>query len=78
MTGEPIAAVKLASAKVYDQIVDRAAQAFQRWRTVPPPARGEVVRQIGPALRRHKADLGLLITSRRARSAPRAWARCRR
>ena len=29
---------------------------------VPPPARGEVVRQIGLALRDQKADLGLLIT----------------
>ena len=29
---------------------------------VPPPRRGEVVRQIGAALRARKADLGLLVT----------------
>ena len=38
------------------------AQAFRTWRMVPPPARGEVVRQIGAALRARKADLGLLVT----------------
>ena len=38
------------------------AEAFQSWRLVPPPRRGEVVRQIGAALRARKADLGLLVT----------------
>src|SRR5262249_5853417 len=42
--------------------VARAEVAFRSWRSVPPPRRGEVVRQIGAALRAHKADLGLLVT----------------
>ena len=59
-TGEPIARVMMASPQVYDQIVDEAAGAFLKWRKVPAPARGEVVRLVGLALRDQKADLGLL------------------
>ena len=61
-TGQPIGRVVMASAEDYDRIVDRAIEAFEEWRMVPPPARGEMVRRIGLALRRQKADLGLLIT----------------
>src|SRR3954452_4995306 len=61
-TGEPIARVLTASAADYDAIVDRAGEAFRAWRLVPPPRRGEVVRQLGEALRAAKKDLGLLVT----------------
>ena len=61
-TGKPIARVVMASPEVYGQVVDRAAETFLKWRKVPAPARGEVVRRIGLAIRDHKADLGLLIT----------------
>jgi aldehyde dehydrogenase (NAD+) len=61
-TGDSLARVVMASSEVYDRVVDEASEAFRAWRTVPPPARGEVVRRIGMALREHKADLGLLIT----------------
>ena len=50
------------SPEEYDRVVDRASEAFRSWRMVPPPRRGEVVRQIGEALRARKADLGLLVT----------------
>ena len=36
--------------------------AFETWRNVPAPNRGEVVRQIGLALREHKEDLGKLVS----------------
>src|SRR5579883_3316692 len=61
-TGEPMAAVRAATAAEYDRLVDRASAAFRTWRLVPPPRRGELIRQIGAALRAHKADLGLLVT----------------
>ena len=61
-TGQPLPAVRTASLEDYDLLVDRACYAFDRWRMVPPPQRGEVVRQIGLALRSRKADLGLLVT----------------
>jgi aldehyde dehydrogenase (NAD+) len=61
-TGELIARVQLAGREQYDRAVAAAAEAFGRWRTVPAPKRGEVVRRIGLALREHKEELGRLIT----------------
>ena len=61
-TGRPLPAVRSASPEDYDRVTDRASTAFNAWRTIPAPRRGEVVRRIGEALRAHKADLGLLIT----------------
>ena len=39
-----------------------AEAAFDQWRDVPAPKRGEVVRQIGDAFRERKKDLGALIS----------------
>jgi len=39
-----------------------AEAAFRQWRNVPAPRRGELVRRLGEALRKHKADLGMLVT----------------
>jgi aldehyde dehydrogenase (NAD+) len=61
-TGQRLPPVRTASAADYERVVARAEAAFRRWRMVPPPHRGDVVRQIGEALRAHKADLGLLVT----------------
>src|SRR3954447_14148241 len=61
-TGEPIARVLMASGDDYEAVVAQAQEAFRAWRVVPPPRRGEVVRQIGEALRAAKPDLGLLVT----------------
>ncbi len=61
-TGEVIASVRLASRQDYERVVAEAAHAFQEWRMVPAPKRGEIVRQVGEALRAHKADLGRLVT----------------
>ncbi len=61
-TGIALPAVQSASIADYERVVARAHMAFQSWRLVPPPRRGEVVRQIGDALRARKAELGLLVT----------------
>ncbi len=61
-TGQPLPAVRVASLADYERIVCQAAEAFRTWRGLPPPRRGEIVRQIGLALRAHKADLGMLVT----------------
>ena len=42
--------------------VGRAHEAFLRWREVPAPRRGELVRLLGEELRGHKAQLGRLIS----------------
>jgi aldehyde dehydrogenase (NAD+) len=45
----------------YEHVVSTAASAFQTWRMMPAPQRGEIVRQIGDALRANKEDLGQLV-----------------
>ena len=44
------------------EVVARAAAAFEQWRTVPAPVRGQLVRQLGELLREHKQDLGALVS----------------
>jgi aldehyde dehydrogenase (NAD+) len=39
-----------------------SAQAFDAWRDVPAPRRGEVIRRLGVALRKHKEELAHLVT----------------
>ncbi|HEY0979018.1 MAG TPA: aldehyde dehydrogenase family protein [Flavobacteriales bacterium] len=60
--GALIGTVRGASRKEYDAAIDMAQQAFMQWRSWPAPKRGEVVRQLGEALRHHKADLGKLVS----------------
>ncbi|CAG8869395.1 Succinate-semialdehyde dehydrogenase [NADP(+)] [Pseudomonas fluorescens] len=60
--GSQIASVTLEEkAKVVARI-EQAHQAFEAWRTVPAPRRGELVRLFGEVLRAHKADLGELVS----------------
>ena len=60
--GEVIAKVTNATIEDYETVIRKAQDAFSTWRTVPAPRRGEVVRQIGLALREFKEDLGFLVT----------------
>jgi len=60
--GHKIAEVQIVTKEEYGNIVSKAQTAFLYWRTVPAPKRGEIVRQIGEALRLHKDDLGKLVS----------------
>ena len=60
--GSQIATVKQVTEAEYDRVADRAFQAFLKWRTLPAPRRGEIIRQLGNALRDQKEDLGALVT----------------
>ncbi|MEO8794561.1 MAG: aldehyde dehydrogenase family protein [Daejeonella sp.] len=60
--GKQIAEVKFASADDYDTTIKKAQEAFKVWRTWPAPKRGEIIRQLGEALREHKEDLGKLVS----------------
>ncbi|MEY2428757.1 MAG: aldehyde dehydrogenase [Verrucomicrobiota bacterium] len=62
INGEVLATVRAATPEQYERVVGRAQEAFQQWQTVPAPKRGEVVRQLGNALRDAKRDLGRLVT----------------
>jgi aldehyde dehydrogenase (NAD+) len=61
-TGEAIAGVRMATPSVYEKVIFAAERAFRSWRMVPAPKRGEVVRDLGNALRKRKDDLGDLIS----------------
>ncbi len=61
-TNEVLASVIMPSVSTYDQIVQTAQQAFQTWRLVPAPKRGEVIRDLGNALREYREALGELVT----------------
>ncbi|CAI8870138.1 L-piperidine-6-carboxylate dehydrogenase [Methylocaldum szegediense] len=60
-TGEVIAEVTLCSEAQYETVMEEAKRAFEEWRLVPAPKRGELVRRIGDVLREHKDALGSLI-----------------
>ena len=48
-TGAPLGSIKPATTADYDAAVRASLAAFARWREVPAPRRGEIVRQIGEA-----------------------------
>ena len=60
--GKLIASVTATDDSSYEAIITTAQNAFKEWRTWPSPKRGEVVRQIGEALRNHKEHLGKLVS----------------
>lgn len=60
--GKLIGSVKQASAQDYEKVVKTASKAFIEWRKIPAPKRGEVVRQMGEALRENKENLGTLVS----------------
>lgn len=60
--GAEIGRVTLQDADAMEASIGRAQQAFETWRQVPAPRRGELVRLFGEQLRRHKEDLGALVT----------------
>lgn len=60
--GKRIASVYLASEADYENIVATSHEAFKKWRLVPAPKRGEIVRQVGLQLRKNKDALGTLVS----------------
>lgn len=60
--GHLIGAVSNTTPKEYDRVIRTAEIAYESWRLVPAPKRGEIVRQYGEALRRHKDALGRLVS----------------
>ena len=61
-TGETIAHIRACSADDYEHIMRESMAAFQQWRLVPAPKRGELVRLLGVALRERKDLLGSLVS----------------
>ena len=61
-TGEKIASVEMADSSDYQQVITKAQSAFDFWRKIPAPKRGDIIRQIGIELRKYKEPLGKLVT----------------
>ncbi len=61
-TGDPIARVAMVSDVEYEAIVQHAQAAFLRWRQVPAPRRGQLVRALGNRLREFAEPLGELVS----------------
>jgi len=61
-TGEPIAKVQQATPETYEKVASIAQQAFLRWREIPAPKRGQLVRDLGNALRDIKEPLSDLVS----------------
>lgn len=60
--GSEIAKVTMTSEQEYNKVIDKAHEGFLEWRKIPAPQRGEVIRQVGNALRDYKEPLGALVS----------------
>jgi aldehyde dehydrogenase (NAD+) len=60
--GSKIGSVYVTTRDEYENVVKTASEAFLTWRMMPAPQRGEIIRQIGDALRASKDDLGRLVS----------------
>jgi aldehyde dehydrogenase (NAD+) len=60
--GKLIGKIGKAKQSDYEHVMETAAKAFEHWRNVPAPVRGELVRQIGMKLREIKEPLGALVS----------------
>jgi len=60
--GNLIASVFETDEKSYEKLIDTSKKAFKKWRKIPAPKRGDIVRQIGNELRLKKDSLGKLVS----------------
>ena len=60
--GKLIGKIKTANKADYQKAISTATDAFNYWKTIPAPKRGEYVRQFGDKLRAKKSDLGKLVS----------------
>ncbi|MBZ4192145.1 aldehyde dehydrogenase family protein [Niabella beijingensis] len=71
--GRIIGTVSATTEVTYNEVVAKAQAAFTEWRSWPAPRRGEVVRQVGEALRAHKDALGRLVSYEMGKSLQEGW-----
>ncbi len=71
--GTFIAKVSVTTEEEYENVINTAQSAFAEWRKMPAPKRGEIVRQIGDALRKYKDPLGRLVSYEMGKSLQEGW-----
>ena len=60
--GAYIGSVSVTTKSEYERIMQTAQKAYGEWKNIPAPKRGEIVRQYGEELRKHKDSLGRLVS----------------
>lgn len=60
--GSDLATVTAHTLEQVDAAIDASQDAFMKWRAIPAPRRGELVRRLGNVLREHKAELGRVVS----------------
>ena len=60
--GSEIASVMKCSEKDYENIIKSSSVAFEEWRKVPAPIRGQLIFEMGNELRKYKDELGSLVS----------------
>jgi aldehyde dehydrogenase (NAD+) len=77
--GTLIGEVSLTTNEEYQDIVSTALEAQKTWQNIPAPQRGEIVRQMGDELRKHKASVGRIgFVSKWGNRCKKVWAKCKR
>lgn len=62
VNGELIGQVSITTKEEFEIVIQKAQEAFQVWKMIPAPQRGEIIRQIGNELRANKEALGKLVS----------------
>ena len=71
--GTLIGKVRQANHEDYEKVIGKAEEAYKIWREIPAPKRGEIVRQMGDALRANKDNLGRLVSYEMGKSLQEGW-----
>src|SRR5499427_3996702 len=71
-TGELIGTFPRSGAEDVDRAVEAARAAYEQWRLVPAPARGEILYRFGALVRHHKDELALLMSREMGKVLPEA------
>lgn len=71
--GSLIAEVQASSSEDYEQVIGTAQKAAKKFRMMPAPKRGELVRQFAIKLRAYKDDLGKLVSYEMGKSLQEGW-----
>ena len=71
--GALIGSVGVTSESEYERIIRTAQKAFEKWRKIPAPKRGEIIRQYGDSLRDNKDALGRLVSYEMGKSLQEGW-----
>lgn len=66
--GSLLGRVSITTDLEFNNVMEKASAAFLIWRAIPAPKRGEVVRQYGDVLRKHKDALGKLVSAEMGKS----------